>query len=73
MPSSTRAAAPACRRAEGSARTEVRFRAAAGVGKEAPSRQPYCSGAPAMVKNDECGDVRTRGGPHCDGSCLCRA
>ena len=26
-----------------------------------------------MVETDECGDVWTRGGPHCDGACLCRA
>eukprot|EP00964_Phaeocystis_antarctica_P089421 scaffold57078_cov60-Phaeocystis_antarctica.AAC.2 len=38
MPSSTRAAAPACRRAEA---LEVRYRAAAGVGEEAHSRQPH--------------------------------
>ena len=38
MPSSARAAAPACRRAEA---LEVRYRAAAGVGEEAHSRQRH--------------------------------
>merc|ERR1711865_784738 len=38
MPSSARAAAPACRRAEA---LEVRYRAVAGVGEEAHSRQRH--------------------------------
>ena len=54
MPSSVRAAAPACRRAGA---LEVRYRAAVGVGEEAHSRQPELV---PMVETGKCGDVGTR-------------
>jgi len=54
MPSSARAAAPACRRA---AALEVRFRAAAGVGEEAHSRQPHWCPWSKPMNVETCGHV----------------
>ena len=51
---------------------EVRYPAAAGVGEEAHSRQPHWCPWSKPMNVETCGHVR-RGGPHCDGSCLCRA
>ena len=66
---STRAAAPACRRAEGN-RTSVRALAPFKVPQALVRKHPPGSrtGAHRMVETDECRDVRTRGGPHCDGA-----
>ena len=54
MPSSARAAAPACRRA---AALEVRFRAAAGVGEEAHSWQPHWRPWSKPMNVETCGHV----------------
>ena len=54
MPSSTRAAAPARRRAEA---LEVRYRAAAGVGEEAHSRQPHWCPWSKPMNVETCGHV----------------
>ena len=54
MPSSARAAAPACRRAEA---LEVRYRAAAGVGEEAHSRQPHWCPWSKPMNVETCGHV----------------
>eukprot|EP00964_Phaeocystis_antarctica_P085454 scaffold53972_cov74-Phaeocystis_antarctica.AAC.1 len=54
MPSSTRAAAPACRREEA---LEVRYRAAGGVGEEAHSRQPHWCPWSKPMNVETCGHV----------------
>ena len=54
MPTSTRAAAPACRRAEA---LEVRYRAARGVGEEAHSRQPHWCPWSKSMNVETCGHV----------------
>eukprot|EP00964_Phaeocystis_antarctica_P083614 scaffold52604_cov72-Phaeocystis_antarctica.AAC.1 len=54
MPSSTRAAAPACRPAEA---LEVRYRAAGGVGEEAHSRQPHWCPWSKSMNVETCGHV----------------
>eukprot|EP00964_Phaeocystis_antarctica_P077165 scaffold47818_cov69-Phaeocystis_antarctica.AAC.1 len=54
MPLSARAAAPAYRRAEA---LEVRFRAAAGVGEEAHSRQPHWCPWSKPMNVETCGHV----------------
>ena len=54
MPSSARAAAPACRRAEA---LEVRYRAAGGVGEEAHSRQRHWCPWSKPMNVETCADV----------------
>ena len=68
MPSSARAAAPACRRAGA---LEVRYRAAVGVGEEAHSRQRNWCPWSKPVNVETWGHVLCR--PHSDGTYLCRA